>query len=89
MRGSYRNISLLSVGDRAVHAQQRGCPCGQPNNKANRYCSPYVDEKKSPLAAGNALRAGHSTQWTAVPAVRGVDERVALSRPPHSEVVAF
>ena len=69
-RGSYRNISLLSLWAHApfMHNNAIGPElCGQPVNKANQfYRSPYVDENKKTLPADKAPAC-----WAYDPSVDG------------------
>src|SRR4029453_14727328 len=69
-RGSYRNISLLSVWAHApfMHNNAIGPEiCGQPANKANQfYRSPYVDQDKRSLPADKAPAC-----WPFDPSVEG------------------
>jgi hypothetical protein len=69
-RGSYRNISLLSLWAHApfMHNNAIGPElCGQPVNKTNQfYRSPYVDENKKTLPADKAPAC-----WAYDPSVEG------------------
>lgn len=69
-RGSYRNISLLSVWAHApfMHNNAIGPElCGQPANTANQfYRSPYVDKDRQTLPADKAPAC-----WTFDPSVEG------------------
>ena len=93
-RGSYRNISLLSVWAHApfMHNNAIGPElCGQPANKTNQfYRSPYVDENKKTLEADKARRAGRTTQVSrAVSSSMSRRWRNCLPRPTNSKLARF